>query len=153
MSPSHATLRRNALTLQDRSRYFLGLLLLTARDRVLHPEERRRLRDIASRLGFEPGFCENAMDNVLLNPYLLDKPVRFSSSRVARAFLSDALQLALSDGELAATEWDWLESVALINGIPPQWLSAQRADAVLHPQTDTWAAETWWTGGETDSER
>lgn len=145
---TETTPRQRALTLQDRSRYFLGLLLLTASDRVLLPQEKCRLRDIAGLLDFSSSFCEDAIENVLYNQLILDKPVKFSSISVAKAFLHDALQLAHADGELVQAEWEWLESVALINKIPIQWMIAENQAIQQNSDRDSWAAETWWPGAE-----
>ena len=83
---------------------------------------------------------------------LPDKPVKFSSASVAKAFIHDALQMAKADGELAEAEWEWLESVALINSIPVRWMTAENQAIIEQADIRSWAAEAWWPGAEAIAE-
>jgi|GEM_PF-3439587 len=152
MMTSHIDMTQRVLTLQDRSKYFLGLLLISASDRFIHPHEQRRLREVASLLDFAPDFCDSAIDNVLYNQFILDKPIKFSSRSVTKTFLEDALHMALADGNITSDEWEWLESVALINEIPLQWLAAEKTKVSKAPPNFSWAAAEWWPGVETVAE-
>ena len=72
-------------------------------------------------LGFESGFCENAIKDIINNKHVIDSPPLFSETRVALCFLRDGLKLAIVDGQLHKAETDWLEFVADKNDLSSLW--------------------------------
>lgn len=110
------------LTLMDRSLYLRGLMLLIRTDRQIHDEERGMMLRIGEILGFDRGFCQETMDDIVENKHVDDRPPVFAAKGVARSFLKDGLRLALSDKEPHQAELQWLRSVAEANGIDPRFL-------------------------------
>ena len=140
------SLEISAQNLQDRSCYFLGLLLLVACDGQIAKEEREKLMEIASLLDFEPEYCKEVIDSVLENNYIRKDPVRFASTSAAKAFIEDGIRLALSDGKLSVFEKEWLESVAVENRIPATWLELIKKSSIIKNNED-WSVTEWWPAG------
>jgi len=105
------------MTLKDRSLYFKGLLLLIRKDRQTVQAEVDLMKRIGGILGFEKQFCEEAIADILKNPYIVDEPSRFSKKGVAACFIRDGLSLAFADEELHPSEEQWLRSTADLNGL------------------------------------
>ena len=105
----------------DASNYFKGLLLLIRQDHKITPAEAATMREIGRSLGLEPRFCEEAIRDVLDNPYITDTPPKFSSDDLAKRFVCDGLRLALADAEIHQLEEEWLAAVAGANGIADEW--------------------------------
>ena len=80
---------------------------------------------LGERLDFDRRFCENAIDELLNNPHITRKPVRFSEKSTAESFLHEAVILAFVDGELHPKVLAWLKRVARANGLDDQWLAAE----------------------------
>lgn len=105
------------LTLLDKSNYLKGLLVLAKQDKVLEPQEKHVIRDIARSIGFGEDFYEEALRGLMVNKYITEDPIVFSSREVAEAFIKDGLQLASADNRIDAKEMQWLEKTAAANNI------------------------------------
>ena len=105
----------------DRSLYLKGLVLLIRKDRKIDAEERNMAVRIGKILGFEKKFCENVIEELMDNKYILDLPPRFSAPDVAKCFIKDGLKLSFVDGQSHENELIWLKSVAEINGLEDKW--------------------------------
>jgi len=106
----------------DRSNYVKGLLLMIGKDKKITDEERDFLHNVAETLSFDKKFIESAMNELLENKYLGNEPPVFSQKQYAEAFLRDAIKLAFVDNDLASKEFDWLQSIAVSNGLSNEWL-------------------------------
>ena len=62
------------------------------------------------------------MNEFLENKYLGNEPPVFSQKQYAEAFLRDAIKLAFVDNDLSSKEFDWLQSIAVSNGLSNEWL-------------------------------
>ena len=141
---SEERVKRQVLTIRDRSNYFVGLLLLIVSDgQVLEPE-RKKLIEIADLLDFESAYCEKVISNVSENIYIQKEPVKFSTIEIAKAFIVDGICLAAADGDFSPNESDWLKSVALINGIPLSWLELMKKSIPLQQNRTSWSVTKWW---------
>ncbi|PKL81765.1 MAG: hypothetical protein CVV24_13570 [Ignavibacteriae bacterium HGW-Ignavibacteriae-3] len=99
------------LTLKDKSNYIKGLLILIGKDKIIRKEERELLMDISAILGFDQNFIKEAIDEILINKYIIEEPPVFSKKEIAKAFIKDGIKLACSDKELHLYELNWLKSV------------------------------------------
>jgi hypothetical protein len=106
----------------DRSNYVKGLLLMIGKDKKITVNERDFLHKTATTLSFNKKFIERAIDELFENIHLGNEPPVFSQKKYAEAFLRDAIQLACIDNDLASEEYDWLQSIALSNGLSNEWL-------------------------------
>jgi hypothetical protein len=113
------------IPLSDRGVYYRGLLVLIRRDRVIDSQERELMIRFGQKLDFDKRFCEAAIDDLLKNPHIKDKPMKFSDRKTAEFFLRDAILLAFVDDELHPKELAWLKEVAKENRIDDEWLNAQ----------------------------
>ncbi len=111
--------------LDERGKYYRGLLVLIRRDRIINEKERELMLQVGRQLDFDCRFCENAIDDILRNPNITDRPIKFLEKTTAEDFVRDAVALALSDGELHPHELAWLKAIAEENGIDPEWVLAQ----------------------------
>ena len=84
------------ITILDRSFYFKGLLLLIRKDHKITDSEIELMKYIGKILGFEPSFCDNAIQNILENKYILDETPIFSTKEIATLFIKDGLYLAIT---------------------------------------------------------
>jgi hypothetical protein len=109
------------ISLIDRSLYFKGLMLLIRKDRKIHDEERNMMMYIGKVFGFESGFCENTIEELMDNKHIIDFPPLFSEPLIALCFIRDGLRLSASDGQIHKAELAWLESVAESNGVSALW--------------------------------
>ncbi len=114
------------ISVMDGSSYFKGLLLLIRKDRKITDKEREIMTRIGKNLGFEPGFVENAIHEILDNRFITVTPPEFSTHELAEKFIKDGLILAFSDRELHPSEENWLLSVAQCNNIDLTWLSEEK---------------------------
>jgi hypothetical protein len=109
------------ITVIDGSSYFKGLLLLIRKDRKITEPEIQLMKRIGKALGFGNKFCENAINEILENKYIVDKVPEFSTKELAIKFIKDGLTLAFSDNEIHPSEAEWLRSTAEINGVDLTW--------------------------------
>ena len=109
------------ITLLDRSNYLRGLLILMGKDRKISEEEKKMFRLLSKELGFSKQFCEDAMDELLENEYIIGDPPKFSNIEIAKLFILDGIKLAFADKELHLYELNWLKSVAEANQIDNNW--------------------------------
>lgn len=116
------------ITVIDGSSYFKGLLLLIRKDHKISESEIQLMKRVGTSLGFEPGFCENAIQEILENTYIVDATPQFSTKELAVKFIKDGLALASSDNEVHPSELQWLRSTAEKNGIEVTWLLQECAN-------------------------
>lgn len=141
-----AELENQSQIFQDRNCYFLGLLRLISSDGKIHPEEKNKLMEIAGIMDFESNYCEEVIHSVFENRSLQKIPIRFVSISAAKAFIEDAIRLALCNGELSSCEKEWLDSVAAINEISTTYIKLfNKRDSLKNDSTE-WAVTRWWTG-------
>ncbi len=105
------------ISVLDASNYFRGLLLLIRKDRKTTDPEVDIMKRIGKALGFEKEFCENAIHEILDNPYIVDEPPHFSTKELAVKFLKDGLSLAFADKEIHPHEEHWLRAAAEKNDL------------------------------------
>ncbi|MBI5476682.1 MAG: TerB family tellurite resistance protein [Ignavibacteriales bacterium] len=109
------------ITVIDRSNYFKGLLLLIRKDSQITESEIQLMKRIGKTLGFDPEFCENAIDEILENKYIVDMPPEFSSKELAIKFIKDGLAIAFSDNAVHPSEAEWLKAAAEKNDLDLSW--------------------------------
>ena len=111
------------LTLLDKSNYLKGLLIVAKKDNQLTEPEKQIIRDVALKLGFATEFYEDTLKSLLINKYIADDPIKFSSIKVAQSFVSDGLKLTFSDIKLPDKELNWLKLTASVNNIDAEWFN------------------------------
>jgi hypothetical protein len=114
------------ISVKDGSSYFRGMLLLIREDRILREPEIEMMKRIGKALGFEKGFCDNAIQDALDNPFIPESPPEFTSQESAKRFIKDGLTLAIADDEIHPLEEEWLKRIAESNGIDVTWLNHER---------------------------
>ena len=122
------------ITVLDGSNYFKGLLLLIRKDRKITELEIQLMKRIGKTLGFEREFCDNAIDEILENKFIVDAHPEFSAKELAIKFIKDGLAIALSDNELHPSEEEWLRSTAEKNGLDLTWFRQESANATSRKQ-------------------
>ena len=118
----------------DRSNYLKGLLITARKDKQLTETEKSILKNISAKLGFSKDFLDEITNNLLVNKYITEEPITFSSKNIARSFLEDGLKLALSDNDLSGDEMNWLMATAATNGIEKKWVSNKLSEIKSKPQ-------------------
>ncbi len=120
------------MTIIDASNYFKGLLLLARKDKKTTQSEIDLVRRVGRTLGFEREFCDNAIEEIHENRFIVDEPPGFSTRELAAKFIRDGLAFAFADRELDQRELQWLLSVAVKNGLDEEWFSMQLESAKLN---------------------
>ncbi|OGU34693.1 MAG: hypothetical protein A2068_08610 [Ignavibacteria bacterium GWB2_35_6b] len=110
------------MNLIDRSNYFRGLLLLTAKDKNISEPEKYLLIQKGRDLGFAKDFCEKALTELPDNEYIIDLPPVFSNPNVAEDFINEGLRIAFSDKSLHLFELKWLIKTADKNNVERKWV-------------------------------
>jgi len=105
----------------DRSNYLKGLLITARKDKQLSEPEKLVIKKLSDKLGFSPDFYDEIINNLLHNKYITEDPIKFSTRQIAESFVEDGLKLALSDSVITDSEMLWLNEVAEINEISPDW--------------------------------
>lgn len=113
------------ISLQDRSNYFKTLLILIGKDRKIQDSERILFRKLANVLDFSHEFCEDVMNELLENEYIIEEPYKFENIEIAKTLIKDGIKIAFSDKELHLFEMDWLKIVAEKNQISEEWCLTQ----------------------------
>jgi len=121
------------MNLLDRSNYFKGLLLLTAKDKNISEPEKKMLLQIGKDLGFAKDFCEKALQELPYNEYIVDLPPVFSNRELAEIFIIEGIKLAFSDKNLHVFELKWLMKTADLNNIDREWVMDR---VISHIETD-----------------
>lgn len=119
------------ITPMDASNYFKGLLLLIRKDGKVTDPEKELTRRVGKSLGFEKEFCDNAIQEILENRFIVDAPPQFSSIELAKKFIKDGLTLTSTDDEIPTPEEEWLKSTAKKNGLGLEWFSQERRNAAI----------------------
>lgn len=101
----------------DRSNYLKGLLVTARLDKQLTEGEKEIIKGFSERLGFASDFYEETIRGLLSNKYIAEDPISFSDKKIARSFISDAVRLAVSDGEVSDHEKEWLYKTAEMNNL------------------------------------
>jgi hypothetical protein len=72
--------------------YLKGLMLLIRKDRKIDAAERTMAVRVGKILSFEKNFCENVIEQIMDNKYIVDLPPRFSAPDIARYFINSPSQ-------------------------------------------------------------
>jgi hypothetical protein len=118
------------LNFQEKGNYLRGLLILIGKDNIIDNKERRKVLEIGEKLGYDPKFCDDAVNEFLENSYISMEPPIFSSKIIATQFLKDSINLSIVDNDLHTDELEWLEKVASKNGISSEWLDKELGNIV-----------------------
>ena len=118
------------MTIQEGSNYFRGLLLLIRKDHKVTDEEIAIMMRVGKSLGFAKSFCETAINDILDNKYILDKPPVFSQMEIAKKFITHGLIIGHCDHKIHVNEERWLQIIAEANEIDNGWFlrEQQRID-------------------------
>jgi len=118
----------------DRSNYLKGLLITAKKNQHLTDKEIEIIKKFSDRLGFSRDFFEEVINNLLINKYISEEPIKFSNIRIAISFIEDALRLTLADELFSVSEIQWLRETAKINSIAPGWIDKKLKVLKLKPR-------------------
>ncbi|MEW5843997.1 MAG: hypothetical protein AB1775_12120 [Bacteroidota bacterium] len=109
------------IKVQDKSNYLRSILILIGKDGKIGKAERQMVLKLSHILGFSKSFCEEAVNDLLENEYIIDDPPLFSEKAIAEAFLKDGIRIAFADKGIHLYEMNWLKAVGDKNNISPEW--------------------------------
>ncbi|MCL4549993.1 MAG: hypothetical protein M1495_15655 [Bacteroidetes bacterium] len=109
------------IKIQDKSNYLRSILILIGKDGKIGKAERQMVLKLSHILGFSKSFCEEAVNDLLENEYIIDDPPLFSDKEIAEAFLKDGIRIAFADKGIHLYEMNWLKAVGDKNNISPEW--------------------------------
>lgn len=105
------------IPLLDRSNYLKGLFITAKLDKELTDKEKDILKKISDKLGFASDFFQETTKSLLINKYIIEEPIVFSSQEIALSFIKDAVKLACINDLITEEEINWLKNIADINKI------------------------------------
>lgn len=112
------------ITIQDKSNYFRGLLVLVGQDRIIHNEEKNKILNLGKLFGFEENFVNESINNLLENNFINFEPPKFSSQKIAQKFIKDAVSIALIDDDLHLQELQWIKRAIEINNVEQDYFES-----------------------------
>lgn len=118
----------------DRSNYLKGLLITAKIDKQLTNPEKKIIKQFSDKLGFSPDFCEEIINSLLANKYIKEEPIVFSNTEIARSFIEDGLNLALTDDRVDDLELNWLTATARANFIDERWVKQKLNELKSSPR-------------------
>jgi len=118
----------------DRSNYLKGLLITAKIDKQLTDPEKKIIKHFSDKLGFSSEFCEEIVNSLLANEYIKEEPIVFSDTKIAKSFIEDGLNLALSDERLDEGELKWLTATAKANLIEEHWVKQKLNELKSSPR-------------------
>ncbi len=105
------------IPLIDRSNYLKGLFITAKLDKELTDKEKDILKKISDKLGFASDFFQETTKSLLINKYIIEEPIVFSSKEIALSFIKDAVKLACINDLITEAEINWLKNIADVNKI------------------------------------
>jgi hypothetical protein len=111
------------ITLQDRSNYLKGLLVLIGKDRILEANEKFLFKEIGRILQFSTEFVEQSLADFLDNEHISQEPPIFSNQFIAECFIKDAVKLAHIDDRFHNFESKWIASTTKKNSLPNDFIT------------------------------
>jgi hypothetical protein len=105
----------------DRSNYLRALIILIKQDKNVWDHEMKLFFEEGSSLGFEKNFCENSLNNLLLNINIDPKPPMFFDKKIAEKLLIKGIQVINDDIKIHPEKLAFLEVIASINGLLQVW--------------------------------
>lgn len=119
------------ITYQEKGEYLRGLLVLIGKDNIIDEKERQKIVEIGQKFGFSRSFCEEAVTDFLENEFISTEPPFFSDNNITERFLDDAIDLSIIDNDFHIEELEWLEKIAIRNGIETSRLDEKIRTHVL----------------------
>jgi hypothetical protein len=131
------------LAILDKSNYLKGLLIVIGKDKKITERERELLLKLAEIMGFSKKFCDDAMDELFENEYIIEEPPVFSNTEIAKAFFKDCLRLAFIDNEMHLHELNWIKSAGEKNNLPMEWRIKEFERVTTTPQPEDFEFEIY----------
>lgn len=116
------------ISIQDKSNYLKGLLIVAKKDNQLATEEKEMIRFCGGKLGFAGDFVDETLRDLLDNKYISEEPIIFFDMQIAEQFIDAGLELVHLDNEIAGNEIDWLKTVAIENKLGEKWFDKKLKD-------------------------
>jgi hypothetical protein len=129
------------LSIQEKSNYFRGMLILMKMDRRIDNAEKDLLIKIGKTLGFEKNFCLTAIKELLDNEFISEDIPIFSNEEYAKCFIQDGLRLAVSDNELNPNELNYLKKTLLLNNLEENWFKEKIKNLLISDDYNNQEAE------------
>jgi len=109
------------IPVEDRGKYLRGLLIMVKMDEVISEMDRTIIIKTAKHLGYAPDFYEGILRSLMKNEYIGSEPIMFDSTKLAKHFLIDAINLAGANKNLSNEKINWLKSTASMNLVDRNW--------------------------------
>jgi hypothetical protein len=109
------------IPVKDRGKYLRGLLIMVKMDEFISEMDRKIIIHTAKHLGYSADFYEGILNTLMRNEYIGNEPIMFDSSKLAKHFLIDAINLAGANKNLSNEKINWLKSTASMNFVDRNW--------------------------------
>jgi hypothetical protein len=105
----------------DKSNYLRGLLIFILKDKNVWDHEMSLFLDEGKSLGFNKEFCEDSINNLILNSYIDIEPPVFFDKAVAKKLINKGIQIISDDKKVHPDKLAFLEAVAKKNGLTKEY--------------------------------
>ena len=109
------------IPVKDRGKYLRGLLIMVKMDEFISEMDRKIIIHTAKHLGYSADFYEGILNTLMRNEYIGNEPIMFDSTKLAKHFLIDAINLAGANKNLSNEKINWLKSTASMNFVDRNW--------------------------------
>jgi hypothetical protein len=109
------------IPVKDRGKYLRGLLIMVKMDEFISEMDRKIIIHTAKHLGYSTDFYEGILNTLMRNEYISNEPIMFDSTKLAKHFLIDAINLAGANKNLSNEKINWLKSTASMNLVDRNW--------------------------------
>lgn len=110
-------MKLNEITYKDRSEFLRGFATIIIKNNCNNVDEKTMFSVIGKYFGFEKEFCEEAVNNLLINKYISENPAIFSNKFVAEFFITDVSKIMSHTNSLSDDAKEWLRLTAEANKV------------------------------------
>lgn len=102
---------------KDRSEFLRGFATIIRKNNCGNADEKTMFSVVGKYFGFEKEFCEEAVEQLLVNKYISEHPAVFSNKPVAEFFVSDVAKIMLHTNSMSEASKEWLRKTAEANKV------------------------------------
>lgn len=113
------------LNVSDKNNYLKGIISLIGTDDNCDEKNKKIVRLIAEKLGFNHYFVDDSINEIKKKKYIEGELLEFSNQEIAQSFIKDAIRIAFLNHIINSYDIKWLSNIAFKNKLTEQWLTGE----------------------------
>lgn len=105
------------ITYKDRSEFLRGFCVVIRKNNYGNLDEKTMFSIIGKYFGFEEEFCKKSLEHLMVNKYISEKPVVFSTKPIAEFFINDVAKIMSQTQSITEAAVEWLQLTANANEV------------------------------------